>query len=161
MTVPITLSHMLPIGIKGLFCAMMIMGLLAGDSGHMHSWGSILIQDVIVPLRKKPMTPTQHIWALRLAVTGVALFAFMFSLLFQQTQYIALWWAVTAGVFTGGAGAAIIGGLYWRRGTTGAAWAATITGSTVSLVGILLTNRAVWRWFGDTIAPALGVSLPQ
>src|SRR5688572_11553365 len=52
MTVPITLSHMLPIGIKGLFCAMMIMGLLAGDSGHMHSWGSILIQDVIVPLRK-------------------------------------------------------------------------------------------------------------
>ncbi len=57
MTVPITLSYMLPVGIKGLFCAMMIIGLLAGDSGHMHSWGSILIQDVIVPLRKKPMTP--------------------------------------------------------------------------------------------------------
>ncbi len=64
MTVPITLSHMLPVGIKGLFCAMMIMGLLAGDSGHMHSWGSILIQDVVVPLRRKPMTPMQHIWAL-------------------------------------------------------------------------------------------------
>jgi solute:Na+ symporter, SSS family len=160
MTVPITLSHMLPVGIKGLFCAMMIMGLLAGDSGHMHSWGSILIQDVIVPLRKKPMTPMQHIWALRLAVTGVALFAFFFSLLFQQTQYIALWWAVTAGVFTGGAGAAIIGGLYWRKGTTGGAWAATITGSVVSLVGILLTNRAVWSWVAGSVAPTVGVTLP-
>ncbi|MGB7158684.1 MAG: hypothetical protein WBD40_11495 [Tepidisphaeraceae bacterium] len=157
MTVPITLAHLLPVGVKGLFCAMMIMGLLAGDSGHMHSWGSILIQDVLVPLRKTPMTPRQHIWALRLAVTGVAVFAFFFSLLFQQTQYIALWWAVTAGVFTGGAGAAIIGGLYWRRGTTGAAWAATLTGSTVSLVGILLANRAVWRWVGESF-PAL--SLP-
>ena len=108
---------------------MMIMGLLAGDSGHMHSWGSIFVQDVILPLRKKPMTPRQHIWALRLAVMGVAAFAFVFSLLFQQTQYIALWWALTAGVFTGGAGAAIIGGLYWQKGTTAAAWAATITGS--------------------------------
>lgn len=156
MTVPIALSHLLPVGVKGLFCAMMIMGLLAGDSGHMHSWGSILVQDVIAPLRRKPMSPTQHIWALRLAVAGVAGFAFFFSLLFQQTQYIALWWAVTAGVFTGGAGAAIIGGLYWRRGTTGAAWAATITGSTVSLVGILLTNRAVWRWVGEAF-PALGL----
>src|SRR4029434_10089132 len=71
MTVPITLAHLLPVGVKGLFCAMMIMGLLAGDSGHMHSWGSILIQDVIVPLRKRPMTPMQHIWALRLVATGV------------------------------------------------------------------------------------------
>jgi len=94
---------------------------------------------------------------LRLAVTGVAVFAFMFSLLFQQTQYIALWWAVTAGVFTGGAGAAIIGGLYWRRGTTGAAWSATITGSVLSLVGILLANRAVWKWVGQAFP---GAGLP-
>jgi SSS family solute:Na+ symporter len=158
MTVPIALSHLLPVGIKGLFCAMMIMGLLAGDSGHMHSWGSILIQDVIAPLRKKPMTQAQHMWALRLAVLGVAVFAFVFSMLFQQTQYIALWWAVTAGVFTGGAGAAIIGGLYWRKGTTGAAWAATITGSTLSLVGILLTNGTVWRWVSDHVA--FGVAPP-
>lgn len=163
MTIPVALSHLLPIGIKGLFCAMMIMGLLAGDSGHMHSWGSILVQDVILPLRKRPLTPRQHIWALRLAVTGVATFAFMFSLLFQQTQYIALWWAVTAGVFTGGAGAAIIGGLYWRKGTTGAAWAATITGSTVSLIGICLTNRIAWGWIRNAIGPSLasvGIGLP-
>ena len=59
----------------------------------------------------------------------MAAFAFFFSLLFPQTQYIALWWALTGGVFTGGAGAAIIGGLYWQKGTTAAAWAGAITGS--------------------------------
>ena len=68
MTVPIALSHLLPVGIKGLFVAIMIMGLVAGDSGHLHSWGSIFVQDVILPLKKKAMSPTQHIWALRLAV---------------------------------------------------------------------------------------------
>ena len=163
MTVPIALSHLLPTGIKGLFVAMMVMGLLAGDSGHMHSWGSILVQDVILPLRKKALTPWQHIWALRLSVTGVAAFAFCFSLLFQQTQYIALWWALTGGVFTGGAGAAIIGGLYWKRGTTSAAWSAAVTGSVLSLVGVALSNRTVWGavtgWVGPTFE-GWGVQLP-
>ena len=163
MTVPITLSHLLPVGIKGLFCAMMIMGLLAGDSGHMHSWGSILVQDVVLPLRKRAMTPRQHLWALRLAVTGVAAFALFFSLVFTQTQYIALWWAITAGIFTGGAGAAIIGGLYWRRGTTAAAWAATLTGSTLSFIGIILSSR-LWPGIADALRPmfdAIGVIPPE
>src|SRR5205823_765901 len=121
MTVPVVLRYLLPTGIKGLFCAIMIMGLLAGDAAHMHSWGSIFVQDVILPLRKRPLSPAQHIWALRMAMAAVAAFAFFFSTIFSQTQYIALWWAITAGMFTGGAGAAIVGGLYSRTGTTAAA----------------------------------------
>jgi SSS family solute:Na+ symporter len=104
------------------------------------------------------MTPRQHIWVLRFSVIGVAAFAFMFSLLFQQTQYIALWWALTAGVFTGGAGAAIIGGLYWKKGTASAAWAAAITGSVMSLVGIVLTNRISWRSISGWANSKLGLS---
>lgn len=163
MTVPIALSYLLPIGIKGLFVAMMLMGLLAGDSGHMHSWGSIFVQDVILPLKRKPMTPRQHIWALRLSIMGVATFAFVFSLFFQQTQYIALWWALTGGVFTAGAGAVIIGGLYWSKGTTAAAWAGGITGSGLALIGIPLTNKVSWGWITASAAPILqewGVTLP-
>ena len=36
------------------------------------------------------------------------------------------------------AGAAIVGGLYWRRGTTAAAWTAMIIGSTTAVGGIIL-----------------------
>lgn len=159
MTVPVTLSYLLPVGIKGLFCAMMIMGLFAGDSGHMHSWGSIFVQDVILPLRKRPMTPRQHLWALRGAVLFVATFAFVFSLLFQQTQYIQMWWNLTSAVFVGGAGAAIIGGLYWKRGTTSAAWSAQFAGSICAVLGILLSNHAVWGWFGPRLA-SFGIDVP-
>jgi SSS family solute:Na+ symporter len=160
MTIPITLSHLLPIGIKGLFCAMMVMGLFAGDSGHMHSWGSILVQDVILPLRKNPLTPRQHIWIIRFAVMIVALFAFLFSLVFTQTQYIALWWQLTAGVFICGAGVAIIGGLYWKRGTTQGAWAGQITGSTLALIGILLANRTAWSSLASSLT-SMGFAPPE
>jgi SSS family solute:Na+ symporter len=137
LSVPVALRYLLPAGIKGLFVAVMVMGLLSGDGGHLHSWGSIFIQDVVLPLRKAGLTPGQHIWLLRAAVCGVAVFALLFSTFFPQTQYIQLWWLLTASVFVGGAGAAIIGGLYWRRGTAAAAWAAAITGSVLGVSGIV------------------------
>jgi SSS family solute:Na+ symporter len=160
MTVPIALRYLLPAGIKGLFVSIMIMGLIAGDAGHMHSWGSIFVQDVVLPLRKKPMSPREHMFVLRLAVLGVAVFALFFSLFFPQTSFIALWWAITMGIFTGGAGAAIIGGLYWKRGSTAGAWAGALTGSILSFAGIVCSSK---RW-ADVVRPGLahvGVALPE
>ncbi len=56
----------------------------------------------------------------------------------RQTEYIFMWFQVTQAIFTGGAGAAIIGGLYWKKGTAQGAWAAVLTGSLLSVSGILL-----------------------
>lgn len=137
MSVPIALSHLLPIGIKGALCAILLLGIFGGDSTHLHSWGGIFVQDVVVPLRKKPFQTKQHIRALRLSACGVALFAFVFGCVFHQMEYIMMWWKVTMGIYVGGAGAAIIGGLYWKKGTTAAAWTALLTGSLLSVGGIL------------------------
>jgi solute:Na+ symporter, SSS family len=141
MQVPIALRYLLPVGVKGLFASMMLLGLLAGDSSHLLSWGGIFIQDIVLPLRKRPLEPHQHVRLLRWAVAGVALFGFIFSALFRQTQYIVLWWALTEGVFVAGAGIAIIGGLYWNKGTTAAAWAALIAGAVLALIGISAPYR--------------------
>jgi SSS family solute:Na+ symporter len=108
------------------------------------------------------MTPRQHIWALRLAVIFVAAFAFFFSTVFTPTQYINLWWNITGAIYTGGAGAAIIGGLYWRRGTTQAAWGGVISGSLFAVLSIIATT--FWPSISDTLRPAFanaGIHLPE
>jgi len=145
MTIPVALSHMLPIGIKGALCAVLLMGIFGGDSTHLHSWGGILAQDIILPRLKKAPTPQQHIKLLRRCITGVAVFAFAFGSLFRQTEYIIMWWTITTAVYVGGAGAAIIGGLYWKKGTTAGAWAAVTSGAILSGGGIL-----AYKLFGDT-----------
>ena len=61
---------------------------------------------------------------LRLAIVGVAAFAWIFSYYFGQVSYILMFFAITATIYSGGAGSVIIGGLYWKRGTTAGAWAA-------------------------------------
>ncbi|SDU05824.1 solute:Na+ symporter, SSS family [Verrucomicrobium sp. GAS474] len=137
MTMPIAVSHLLPIGIKGVLCAIFLMGVFGGDATHLHSWGSIFVQDILVPLRKKPFGPRQHLLALRCSIVGVAFFAFLFGALYRQVDYIVMWWLVTTAIYVGGVGAAIIGGLYWKKGTTAGAWAALFAGSTLSVSGII------------------------
>jgi len=134
---PYALAVMLPAGLLGLMCAAMLAAFISTHDTYLHSWGSIFIQDVILPFRKKPFTQKQHLWLLRASIFGVAVFIFFFSLLFRQLQFITMFCAVTASIFVGGAGSVIIGGLYWKRGTTRGAWAAMITGMVVSLAGVL------------------------
>lgn len=137
MQIPVALSHLLPVGIKGALVSIVLLGVIAGDGIHLHSWSSIFVQDVLVPLRKKPMPVNTHLTVLRVAIVGVAVWAFFFGWLFPQVDYVALWFQSTEAIYTGGAGAAIIGGLYWSRGTTSAAWVAMITGSVLCTGGII------------------------
>lgn len=154
MTVPMVLGKLLPIGLVGLLCTIVFCAMITTDDTYLHSWGSILIQDVIMPFRKKPFTPEEHIRVLRWSIAGVALFGFLFSLLFRQTQYILMFFAVTGAIFLGGAGACIIGGLYWKRGTAGGAWAAMVSGSVLA-VGSLVIQQFPFERTAMTIqAPA-------
>jgi len=151
--VPVAIAEFLPVGVLGLFCAAMVMGIFGGDSTHLHSWSSIFVQDVLVPLRKEPFSPQQHVRVLRWAVVGVASFAFIFGSLFKQTEYVVMWFQLTTGIYVGGAGAAIIGGLYWRKGTAAGAWAAVLAGMVLSTAGILLR-----QFYGDAF-PLNGIEI--
>ncbi len=143
MMVPVTLTKFLPIGITGLFGAVMLAAFISTHDTYMHSWGSIFIQDVILPFRKKPFTPKQHIWMLRGSVFFVAAFIFVFSFYFSQTQYILMFFSITGAIFLGGAGSCIIGGLYWKRGSTKGAWTALVSGCVIAFGGLFI--RQSWK----------------
>lgn len=155
LTVPMVLANFLPIGLMGAFAAVMLGAFITTNDTYLHSWGSIFVQDIIMPLRKKAFSPKQHILALRLSILGVAVFAFFFSLIFQQAEYIRLFFAITGAIFAGGAGAVIIGGLYWKRGTTRAAYAALITGAVLAVGGIVCDQ--VHKYWVDNKLPVEGV----
>ena len=146
---PIVLSTVLPIGLLGAFAALMLAAFISTHDTYLHSWATILVQDVIMPFREKPFDKDTHLKVLRYAILGVAVFIFFFSLLFQQNQAIALFFAITAAIFAGGSGAVIIGGLYWDRGTTKAAWTAIIIGALISVSGVLVKQISV-EWLNDT-----------
>ena len=142
MLVPVILRNLFPVGLMGLFCAAMFAAFVSTHDTYLHSWGSIFIQDVILPFRKKPFTAKQHLWLLRVSILFVAVFIYCFGLLFKQNEYIYMFWAITGAIYVSGAGAVILGGLYWKRGSALGAWAAMIWGSTTSLGTLVL--RQIW-----------------
>lgn len=157
MLVPIALSNVLPVGVMGMFAAVIFAAALSTDDTYLHSWGSIFIQDVIVPLRgDKYLKPRTHLRLLRLSMLFVAVFAFFFSMLFPLRDYILMYFRLTGAIYIGGAGSAIIGGLYWKRGTAGGAWAGVITGGVLSVGGLVLQNL-IWPRIPEwkTAYPAL------
>jgi solute:Na+ symporter, SSS family len=161
LRMPYILLNILPKGLVGAFTAVMLAAFISTHDTYLHSWGTIFVQDVVMPFRKTPFTPKQHLRALRLAIVAVAVFIFLFSLLFKQSQYIFLFFAITGAIFAGGSGAVIIGGLYWKRGTTAAAWSAMLTGSSIAVGGIVV-HQLVDDFFinGQMFwAIAMGVSL--
>ena len=134
---PAAASVMLPTGLLGLFAAALVGAFISTNDTYLHSWGSIFVQDVVLPFRKRPLSPRAHLWLLRGAILSVAAFAFVFSLVYTPNQYVSMFLALTGAIFVGGAGSAIIGGLYWRRGTTAGAWTAMVAGMTLAVFGVV------------------------
>lgn len=140
------LGHMLPPVIRGMFAAIMLFALVSTDCTMMHSWGTIFIQDVVVPLRKTPLSQRQHVNLLRAAVLGVAVFAIVFSAVMGTVTYLNMFLAVVGAMFAG-AGACIIGGFYTKKGTTAAAWSAMVGAAIISMGGaILLQTWEKWTY---------------
>jgi solute:Na+ symporter, SSS family len=146
MRVPAGLGSVLPVGVMGLFAAVIIAAAVSTDNTYIHSWGSIFIQDVVLPFRKTPLSPKAHIWLLRGSIFGVTAFAFTWSMVFPLQEYIFMYFQITGAIYLGGAGAVIIGGFYWARGSAAGAWAAMITGSAMAVFGIVLRN-IIWPFF--------------
>lgn len=142
LLVPIAISHILPIGLLGIFAVLFFMAAVTTDSSYLHSWGSIFVQDVLIPLRKKPLNTAQHILWLRLSILGVGCFVFCWSLWFPLKEYLFMYTQITGAVFLGGAGAAVIGGLYWKRGTVAGAWTGMILGAFFAVAGVV--TRSFW-----------------
>ena len=153
LRVPMVLNQLLPIGVKGAFAAIMLAAAITSHNIYIHSFGSIFIQDCILPLRKNAFKPEEHLKYLRYSILGVGITIFVLSILFQQSEKVFLFMAVSASIFVGGSGAAIIGGLYWKRGTTMAAWSAMISGALISGFGIIINSvvdnfpvNGQWFW---------------
>ncbi len=138
MTVPIALAQFLPVGIKGLLVMVVVFLSFTCHDTYMHAWGSIFIQDVVLPIRNRPFETQEQIKWLRWSIAFVALFAFCFSLIYTEPDKLLYFQAITGTIWLGGAGAIMLGGLYSRFGTTAGAYAALISGGLLGVADLVV-----------------------
>ncbi len=138
------IRHMLPPGLSGLFCVLMIMAMISTDDTRIFSAALTITQDVVMPLIKKPLTPQQHMWVIRMVSIGIGVVFYIGSTMITQLDYVTFFIATMTAMWTG-AGAMSLLGLYSRFGTTAGAWASL--GSGCVLGGIYIVLKQYWTTF--------------
>ena len=121
------IRHMLPPGLSGLFCLLMIMAMISTDDTRIFSSALTITQDVVMPLIRKPLTPQQHMWVIRAVAISIGVIFYFGSTMMSQLDYITFFISTMTAMWTG-AGAMSLLGLYSRFGTTAGAWASLGTG---------------------------------
>jgi SSS family solute:Na+ symporter len=147
MITPLTMTLYMPVGVMGAFAAVMFAAFISTHDTYLHSWGAIFVQDVYLPWRGKELDNKSHMRLLRYSIFGVAVFIFLFSSFYRQSQDILLFFALTGAFWLGGAGVVIVGGLYTRWGTARGAYAALTSGSLLATTGMVLEHFCE-DWFG-------------
>ncbi len=153
MMAPTLLRTKLPVGIMGLFILLMVMLMISTDDSRIFNASSTLIQDVVMPFRKKPFEPKQHLFWLRMMSVAVCVFFLIVSLFFAQIDFIQMFVTVMCALWLGAAGPIMVGGLYTRFGTTTGAFCALIFGSGTSLFGLIMQrswSSSVYPWLMET-----------
>lgn len=150
MLMPVVMHKILPVGLAGLFCLLMVMLLISTDDSRIFNATSGIVQDIILPFMKTRLSPEKHLSLLRWTSVGVCIFFFIVSCFFSQMDYIIMFTTIVCALWLGGAGPIMVFGLYSRFGNLTGAWCAIIFGTGTSLLGILCQ----YNW-AKTIYPFL------
>ena len=125
---PTMLARILPSGVMGLVAAGMLAATMSVNSSYLLGWSSIIAQDIVQPLRNKPLSPRRQVVLNRVCNILVSLFVLYWSLWYTMPGPAYFYLTITSTIFLAGTLTAVIGGLYWSRVTVLGGYCALIGG---------------------------------
>ena len=138
---PIAMRNLMPKWLLGMLMILAVMLMISTDCSRIFMIAAGIAQDLVLPFLKKPMETKHQLWMIRAFAVLVAVIFFFGSLFMAQVDYIQLFIVSVAALWTGGAGALAVFGLYSRFGNTAGAFASLIGGSGFSLVTWLISQN--------------------
>jgi SSS family solute:Na+ symporter len=126
---PAYLSTILPVGVIGIVIAGMLAAEMSTDSGYLLTWATVIYNDLIVPLRKKPLSPRGQLFTTRLIVFCIGLFLVFWGLWYELKGDVWNYLAVTGNIYLASVFTLLVAGLYWPRANATGAICALILGA--------------------------------
>lgn len=132
----IYLREALPPVMMGIALAAMLFASISTDDSYLLAWSTVIINDIVLPLKKEHFTAKAHMRAIRIAIVSIAAIMLLWSSLYKANESI-LEYMYISGTIMAGVGISVVFGLYWRRATSAGAYAAIIVCVIVPLSDII------------------------
>jgi len=126
---PMMLARILPNGVRGVVVAGMLAATMSVNSSYLLGWSAIIAQDIVMPLRRTPLSSRSQVFLNRATNLFVSLFVLFWGLWYTLPGPAYFYLNITGTIFLGGSLAAIVGGLYWKRANLTGAYAAMLSGA--------------------------------
>jgi len=156
---PTLLARILPEGVRGVVVAGMLAATMSVNSSYLLGWSSIIAQDIVLPLRRTPLSSRSQVLLNRAANLFVSLFVLFWGLWYTLPGPAYFYLNLTGTIFLGGSLAAIMGGLYWKRANTAGAYSAMLAGAVATTGFFFLHWPASYSGLGAFLLAFAGMFL--
>jgi SSS family solute:Na+ symporter len=154
---PIMLSRILPPGVLGLVVAGMLAATMSVNSSYLLGWSSIISQDIVVPLRRKPLSQPAQVKLNRVVNVFVSLFVLFWGVWYTLPGPTYFYLNITGTIYLAGTFSAVIAGLYWKKANTTGGYCAMIVGALVAVSFFFFKVPASYAGAGAFTASAVGM----
>jgi SSS family solute:Na+ symporter len=141
---PRLLSAVLPPGLLGLVVVGLLAGTMSTYAGYLIAWGSIISQDIVLGLTKRPCTERVRLRINRAAVLVLAVFVVWWGLWYKVPGAVFFYLYITGNIFLAGSFWIVIGGLYWKKANSVGAYSALLLGALSSLLYFFVSRPDEW-----------------
>ena len=154
---PRMLATILPSGVLGLVVAGMLAATMSVNSSYLLGWSAIIAQDIIGPLRKKPLTSLRQVMLNRSANLFVSLFVMVYGLWYTLPGPTYFYLNMTATIYLSGTLVAVIAGLFWSRASTLGGYLAMAGGAVATIGFFFFKTPASYAGAGAFALAAIGM----
>lgn len=126
---PLFLAKIIPSGLLGLVTAAMVAAFMSTHDSYLLCWSGVVTQDIIAPMFG-PLSQRKRILITRIAILVIGAMLLFWGLWYEVQTDLWSYMAVTGTVYVAGVCPVVIGGLYWKRGSTVGAYLALLGGLT-------------------------------
>jgi SSS family solute:Na+ symporter len=164
MAMPTYLGTLLPAGMVGLLVAGMLAAEMSTDSSYLLAWSSVIYNDIISPLRRKPFPERTGIWINRVLVIVIGIFLLFYGLWYKIPGRAWDYLQITGEIYFASMAVLVVCALYWKWTHAWGGYAAIILGAVGPIVFLFLSqterfkNTPAWiPGLGSFILAALGM----
>ena len=133
---PLLLGKIIPTGLIGILVAGLLAAFMSTHDSYFVTWASVISRDIVCQFKKGEISDQQEIRYARITIVIIGLFLLIWGLWYKLPDSVWTYMAITGNIYTSGATATLIGGVYWKRTSKIGALAAFL-GGLFSIIGVI------------------------
>lgn len=141
---PEFLHSVLPMGLLGLVVAGMLAASMSTYSGYLLAWGSIISQDVVLPLVGRPLKPRHQLYVHKATVLCLTVFIVGWGLFYVIPGATYFYLQMTANLFLAGTFWTLVGGIYWKGANRLGALCSLVLGGSATFLYFVVQDPVAW-----------------